>query len=245
MQFFAGMLLADIQVNFSDSSSSRTIHESKERSENDHFLDFPQRKSSERFGTVTALLGLLRPILSPFLIFIGLVFASYPEHNPEWVGWSRALHSFSTYIIPPNKDTCRYMTAFGVSFIALGIHFSPRARALLSNRLFLWLGKNSWAVYLLHGTLIRTVVVWMLYGMTMPADVAVTNDEGETHMEMGHLTMRGPFAQVILIPIWFCLVYICAEGWMRVVDPICSRWASAIEKFMVGEDGERNLGLLR
>jgi len=170
-----------------------------------------------------------RTILSPFLLVLGLFLASYPEDRPEWSPWSSWLQTFSSYILPESHDTPRYFTAFGLELITLSINFSPSFRDLLSNRYFLWLGKHSFGVYLIHGTLIRWVLAWCLFGITIPAPI---QDEKFEWHPGPNLTIRGPLVQVICIPLWFLLLYSLAHLWVQYIDPLCARWTVAIEKYV-------------
>lgn len=168
-----------------------------------------------------------RTILSPLLLILGLFLASYPEDRPEWSPWSSWLQGFSTYILPEGHDVPRYYTAFGLELITLSIHFSPRLKDLLSNRYFLWLGEHSFAVFLLHGTLIRWVLTWCLFGMIIPPP---TQDEKNEWHASPNLEMRGRLVRAICFPLWFLLVYLLAHLWVEHVDPLCIWWTAAIEK---------------
>jgi len=104
----------------------------------------------------------IRTVVSPLLIFIGLFVASYPDSRAEWMAWSNALSEFSKYILPDKAGNPRFYSGIGLDFISLGIIFSNQAKEFFSHRWLLFLGKNSFATYLLHGTMIKTV---LLYGI--------------------------------------------------------------------------------
>jgi hypothetical protein len=177
-----------------------------------------------------------RRFLPPIVILAGLFLASYPEDKAEWMPWSKSLAILATYIIPTGHDLARFFTAFGVQLIVLGIHFSPRARGLLSNRCFLWLGRQSFAVYLLHGPLIRSVLAYCLYGITLPAR---TQDEnGEWH-DGPRLELRGPLLVAVVLPLWFLFMYTCAAMWTKHVDPMCARWTQWIEDYVAVPESEK------
>jgi hypothetical protein len=171
-----------------------------------------------------------RTILSPLLLVLGLFLASYPEDRAEWSSWSSMMKWLSTYILPEGHDTPRYFTAFGLELITLSIHFSPRLKDILSNQYFLWLGKNSFGVYLIHGTLIRWVLTWCFYGVTIPPPVQ--DEKFEWHAGP-NLKMRGPLVQIICYPLWFVLLYSLAHLWGEYVDPLCARWTAAIERYVL------------
>lgn len=170
-----------------------------------------------------------RRYLAPLLLFIGLFIASYPEDHSEYTSWSRALYTFSTWILPEKYDKGRFMTGLGLQVIVMGIHFSPRLKDMLSNKYFLWFGKNSFAVYLIHGMLLRWWLVWACYGITMPQDFK--NEKGE--MQHGPKLTLKPWPYLVFwIPIWFVAMYSTASMWTKYVDPVCAKWSLAIERYV-------------
>jgi len=181
MQFFFGLFLADLQTSY------------------------PPQQQSEPQAT-----SHLRPqaLIAPSLILAGLFLASYPEDHAEYQSWSRGLQWLSTWLLPEGYDAPRYFTAFGLELIVLGIHFSPTVRKFLSNNLLLWLGRNSFAVYLLHGSLLRSVLTWMMYGIRMPKDFI--GGDGQLYREQLQFQSRGGWTVLLCVPVWFCLLYACA-----------------------------------
>ncbi|CAG8983231.1 hypothetical protein HYALB_00002667 [Hymenoscyphus albidus] len=165
-------------------------------------------------------------ILSPILVFIGLLLASYPEHNPEWMPWSHSMLKASAYIFPKDSETPRFYSGIGLEFIALGIHFSPGIKGFLSNKYLLWFGKNSFAVYLLHGNLLRTLLVWMYFGLKVPADIVQADGKVE---RAPNLALCGRARFWLCLPIWFVVLYSVANQWTKHVDPWCARMT---EKFV-------------
>lgn len=157
--------------------------------------------------------------------------------------WSNLMLKLSDYIFPSSHpDTPRFYTGLGLTFIATGIHFSDSVKQLLSHKYLLWLGKNSFAVYLLHGTLLRTVLVWMQYGIIAPADIQ--NEDG-TVSEGKHLELGGRLRFWFWIPVWFVLQYWVANLWTGWVDPFCARITEGIEKRVFAtEDEEKSVPIL-
>ncbi len=100
-----------------------------------------------------------------------------PSPHPERRPWSNSLYHFLQRILPHDPDFPRYASGIGLELISLALHLSPPARDVLANKYFIWLGKQSFSVYLLHGPMIRTFLVWMVYGISLPA--ATKNDKGE------------------------------------------------------------------
>jgi peptidoglycan/LPS O-acetylase OafA/YrhL len=180
--------------------------------------------------------------VSPILIITGLYIASYPQDCPEWSAWSNVLLRLSYYIFPMDSDVPRFYTGLGLNFIVLGIQLSPIAKDLLATQALLWFGKQSFAVYLLHGTLMRTVLVWMLYGTSVPPSYETMNDMGEI-IPPTNVPMRGPIVVFISLPIWLCIVYGCAYLWTTHVDTMCARLTQRLERY-VFEEREKSPGLL-
>ncbi|RKF71412.1 putative acyltransferase family protein [Golovinomyces cichoracearum] len=170
-------------------------------------------------------------VLSPLLILFGLFLASYPEDQVQWVHWSRLMGQYSVYIFPKDNETPRFYTGVGLIFICLGIHISNSVKEILSHKYLLWFGKNSFAVYLLHGTLLRTILVWMYFGIFVPPDI--THEDGT--VERGHLNYPGRLRWYFWMPIWFCILYWTASIWTKYVDPWCARVTEVLVKFVFDE----------
>lgn len=176
-----------------------------------------------------------RKFLTIPLTIIGLLIASYPGEHPEWAGWSNMMFKASQYIFPPEVNVGKRYTAIGIDMIILAIFFSPSTKDFLSSRLLLWLGKQSFAVYLVHGTLLRTVLCWMLYGITAQPWAPKFDEKGE-FAEPPWIPIRGPWVVGIAIPVWIGIVYVCAAAWTKYVDSFCARVTQWLEGVMFMED---------
>lgn len=168
-------------------------------------------------------------IRAPVLVTLGLYIASYPDTAHERAAWSEQMYYVATWILPEGYDIARFYSTWGLQLIVLGIHYSPRAKDILANRTFLWLGKNSFAVYLLHGVFIRTFLTWAMYGITIPADV--THEDG-TVTRGPSLEEKGPLAKAFWFPVFFIVLYGASHIWTTIVDPKCAEWTRAIEKYV-------------
>ncbi|KAI1940451.1 hypothetical protein LOZ66_002045 [Ophidiomyces ophidiicola] len=169
-----------------------------------------------------------RRIICSILAATGLFVASYPAHNAEWCGWSNFLLQVSKHIFPADVNLGKRYTALGVNLIILAIYLSPSAKSFLSKRLLLWFGHCSFAVYLTHGTLLRTVLVWMIYGVSGQPWEEWTNDNGEIE-HSPYLPRGSTLTFAISLPMWFVLVYIVAHYWTVYVDSFCARLTQRIE----------------
>lgn len=151
--------------------------------------------------------------------------------------WSAKMQHYSDYIFPQENETHRFYTGIGLIFIALGIHFSTSAKAFLSSKYLLWFGKQSFAVYLLHGSLLRSILCWMYYGIHIPGDIIV---EGGGIQPGPKLVLCGRFQFWFWLPIWLCIVYGSAMAWTQYVDPWCARVTEKLVKY-VFEDTQQDL----
>lgn len=182
-----------------------------------------------------------RKMLTIPLTIIALFLASYPGEHPEWAGWSNAMLEASQYIFPPDVNVGKRYTALAIDMIILAIFFSPSTKDFLSSRLLLWLGKQSFAVYLIHGTMLRVVLCWMLYGISgqpWEGPEALTDDVRDDW-----LPIRPPWVVAISIPVWIGMVYFLAALWTAYVDTFCASLTQKLERAAFVEDEKTPLPL--
>lgn len=186
----------------------------------------------------------LRRIFAAIISIAGLLIAGYPGEHPEWSTWSNYMLKAAHYIFPPDVNIGKRYSAIGVDLIIFAIFISPSTKDFLSNQLLLWLGKQSFAVYLVHGTLLRTVLCWMLYGITgqpwegQPVDGngQPLLDENGKPLHPHWIPIRPPWVVGISIPAWIALVYLCASLWTAYVDPFCAKITQKLENMMFEQD---------
>ncbi|KUI56385.1 hypothetical protein VP1G_03666 [Cytospora mali] len=174
-------------------------------------------------------------VLSFMLVFIGLTFSSFPEGHAEWMTWSRILLKIMKPILPDNPDFPRFGSGIGLELIALGILLSPWLQKVLSSRYLLFLGRMSFAVYLLHGPLMKSTLVWMLYGIQVLPDHE--NDQGE--MVITRLKYPGNMTLIAWQLVWLPMVYGIAHLWMAHVDPWCDRMTNRLVEYVRLEASEK------
>lgn len=177
----------------------------------------------------------IRRFVPPVFMFIGLWLASFPEANVTWTAWSTDLHALGLYLCRFGQDLPRFFTGLGMDFICLAIFFSPQLKEWLSSKYLLWLGKHSFAVYLLHGTLIRSVMAWVMFGIRTPGfheeeregKITMVSDPRLKGLDKVHLTW--------VIPPFFVLLYTAAHYWTGFVDPYCAKISFKFEKWAFEE----------
>ena len=176
----------------------------------------------------------LLPTPIPHLLMIlGLFLWSFPPANPEWAPWSRFLTNLMRVIGPnDNPDPInRYWVSVGVMLVMLGITFSPAAKRVLTSSLFNFLGRCSFAVYLLHNLLARSLLVWMLYGFK-----AAKTPKYDEKGELVRLTRPGPWMFVLMMPLFYIILYAIAYAWTTYVDAFCVRMVNKLRDLMFRDE---------
>lgn len=178
----------------------------------------------------------LAPLLSAILVFSGFYVASYPESHADWMPWSDNLTNILKPSLPVDPDMPRYSSGIGLMLAALGIVLSPRMQEVLSNRILLFFGKMGFAVYLLHGTLMKTILVWMVYGISVPAD----HDEANHQPKLTRIKYPGHKTLFICLIFFFPILYGSAYAWMQYVDPWCERMTNKLVNRIKPDEAKGN-----
>ncbi|MCJ1308806.1 hypothetical protein MMC25_002461 [Agyrium rufum] len=182
-------------------------------------------------------------VLSTLCIIAGLYCNSYPEEKAEWAQWSRHMIKFGGYIFPKNSEFARFYPGVGSDLLCLGIMFNATAKKILSHSYLCWLGKMSFAIYLLHAPLIRTLLTVMLYGVKSRPNSPGKNAEGHDIPRpwIPHVNNAAVF---ILVPLFYVLLYRIAAYWQVYVDPWCGRATNWLEEMMYRDDAKAEKPLL-
>ena len=206
-------------------------------------------------GTLLAELSLHRPtqdflasrarlcsyVIAPVLLLTGLFLGGFPHEHEDWKPWAWWLHrtfvdpagdgTRGSLLVPLGSDPPRRFSAACVQMCAVAVFLSPPMREALSHRLLLWLGRHSFAVYLVHGTILRTAGTWIVYGVTgEPWAAAGPGEEQEWLRPISKA--RKPVAVVVFV----ALTYVAAWAWMRWVDAACARATQWLEARVFEEE---------
>lgn len=182
-----------------------------------------------------------RRAVQTFLITLGLYVGSFPEGNIQWAGWSRQLDRLNPYLFPAHTDPTKRWSAIAWHLIVVGFWLSPTLQTMFSNKLFMWLGRNSFAVYLTHGLLMRTILVRFIYGWSM-APFSVEEVEGGEPIYHWIGRSQNWFVWAVAIPAWYVLLYTVAHLWTTHVDSFCAKVTKWLETNMFEpEENEKNL----
>jgi hypothetical protein len=162
-------------------------------------------------------------VVAPLLIVAGLYIGSYPAEHEDWAAWSMQLHRLlvDSILIPPESKFPRRFSTIAVQMCAVAIFLSSSLREILSHRLLVWLGHHSFAVYLVHGTILRTVGMWIVYGASGDPWTPPGTDEDGHPTDPVWLRSRGKGHIMFAIVVFVALTYLAAYAWMRWVDNAC------------------------
>lgn len=173
--------------------------------------------------------SLLPTPVPSIMIIIGMFFSGYPQVNQENARWSHMMKSFMAPLVKDGADPHRYWDHLGASFVLFGVFFSRNARRVLTSRVFNFLGRVSFPVYLTHNTLMKTVLVWMIY---FPSAMNPKRDEKGEMMDL----KRGSLPHMaIAIAIFYYILYKLASLWVQYVDPLCGRVTNAFTRWAYGD----------
>jgi peptidoglycan/LPS O-acetylase OafA/YrhL len=167
------------------------------------------------------------------MIITGMFLGGFPQDNAEFAHWSHVMQKGMMAITVEKSDVRRYWDHVGASIVLLGIFFSKNARQLLCSPVFNFLGRVSFPVYLMHNTMIKTVLTWMIY---LPSAMNPPKNEKGELLDLE----RGSTSHVfIAIAIFYYILYKCASLWIKHIDPICADLVNAATKWAYGEGQSR------
>jgi hypothetical protein len=178
------------------------------------------------------------------LIVVGWYVACYPGEHYEWAAWSVQLKNIGDWIIPLGAASYpKRFTAIGWDLMVTGIWLSPSLQSMFSNKLFMWVGRNSFAVYLTHGTVLKVGLARLIYGWsTSPYHVEQPKDGQGDAIE--HYIPRSTnwFVWALAIPTFFVVEYTIAHLWTTYVDSQCAKATKWLEDAMFEKDEDEKHG---
>ncbi|MCJ1472706.1 hypothetical protein MMC13_001355 [Lambiella insularis] len=185
----------------------------------------------------------LSSFLSFPLMILGTYIISYPEENPEWATWSNGLLRLGYHIFPDGAEFARFYPALGTNILLLGIFFNATAKRLFASQALCWLGKMSFAVYLIHGPLIRSVLTWMLYGASAQP-LPLGKDDNGNDLPPAWIPLVSRWLVFFILPVFYILLYRLAQLWTCYVEPWCGLATSLIEEKVFRDDSRLEKSVL-
>ena len=102
----------------------------------------------------------------------------------------------------------------------------------------MWFGRNSFAVYLTHGTVLRVFMTRLIYGWSGEPFSITKNEHGDP---VHHWIKRGgPLTFMIAIPVFFVVEYTIAHYWTTYVDAWCAKATKLLEDAMFESEDEKS-----
>ena len=181
-------------------------------------------------SSTSSKLGPLLKALPYTLVALGLYLCSYPDQYSEQTAWSAQLTHIGQSIFPKDCNISRYFASVGAQMVCLGVMLSSSMQQILSRPISLWLGTVSFPLYLLHGPLMRSVLVYLLYfpmsigfKPTMRAD---GSPEPESYIPTPNSIRLG-----ITLAIFFAFLLYVVRLWAIHVEPKMGAATDAFERF--------------
>lgn len=163
------------------------------------------------------------------LVILGLYLCSFPDQYAEQTAWSSQLAHIGDAIFPKGANVSRYFASVGAQMVCLGAMLSPTIRRLLSNRVLLWLGSISFPLYLIHGPLMRSVLVYLLYWpMSLGFRPALLAD-GTTNPE-SYIPTPKIFRLGVILSLFFAFLLFVVRLWSIHVEPKMGAATNSLER---------------
>ncbi|EXJ73928.1 uncharacterized protein A1O5_02222 [Cladophialophora psammophila CBS 110553] len=175
------------------------------------------------------------PYISPPITLVSLVFMSYPGSYAEAASWSTWLRDFATQYFPTEATAAieRMYGSLGGILLIVGILISPHARWTLSRPLLLWLGKISFAIYLIHGMFLRTVFAWALHLGHSKQIMTEHTPSGEEY-NVERYPLPGYFQRAVATVIMGACVGVASHFWNLKLEPLFAKITARLEGIVTG-----------
>lgn len=179
--------------------------------------------------------GILMGIVSTLMILFGMLCTSFPEEHPEWATWSSSMMKLGYWIFPEGAEMSRFYPGLGAQLICYGVMMNQTAKRIFASRWPCFFGKVSFAVYLTHAPLIRTVLTWALFGFSKRLPSPGHNKEG-IWLPQPWVPLTSKWLTIFIVPLWYIFLYRMALLWTACVDPFCGRICNWVELKMFRDE---------
>jgi uncharacterized membrane protein YccF (DUF307 family) len=183
--------------------------------------------------------GFLYQILPFSLVFLGWYVISYPKLNPEWQVWSNSLTHVGSVIFPDGANIYAFWGVTGTLLMTTGITLSWTLQRILSHPILLWLGVQSFPIYLIHGSLVRSFLNWMLYAGTTPDINTVTDRDGAITQQFPRYNTAPGWRFIIALPIFSAVLLALANVWTSTIERQCASITSWLERTICDKHEEQ------
>lgn len=139
------------------------------------------------------------------------------------------------------------MPLVGSWLFIFAIHFSPLLRHFLSYPFFVFLGSISFGMYLIHGFLLRSTLVWIIYGILPETESWVRRVGGNgQQLSQQRFQLIWDIINTIIFVLWMIPLVYLSKMWRDRVDPVCIKFAQWGEEVLLGKrDFSRTINDIR
>lgn len=190
-------------------------------------------------GMILAELSALLPSCRPSRLFstvsyllatIGLYLCSYPRRNAHYTLWSRTLMQLGSGIFPTFANDYRYWQGLGAQILCAAILLSPSMQRALSSKYLTSLGRLSFPIYMLHGTLMRTVLAWGLSAHGTWSSTLQTVSSIRPAFDPS-ICLLGSLMIVVLISSFLGFLLVIANIWSNKIEPYFDKLTTVLYGF--------------
>jgi hypothetical protein len=178
---------------------------------------------------------ILNKAITISLLIIGLFLLSFPNSHPEWAPWFNPIVEFGKVWYPEGSNQFSITLYAGVFLMLASILLSTSFQWFLVRPVFLWLGKISFPLYLLHGPLLRSFLCWILYLGQYPKYEEQPTPTGEVVLVPVNLDIPSNFRLAVCVPIFFAVVLYLSHVWIEKVEPLCASATRFFEEWVTGK----------
>jgi peptidoglycan/LPS O-acetylase OafA/YrhL len=180
-------------------------------------------------------LSALRPrilfkILPYGLVTLGFYICSYPDQYADQTAWSSQLASLAQIIFPKDANVSRYYASLGAQMVCFGVMLSPFLSRILSHPTLLWLGSISFPLYLIHGPLMRSVLVYLVYFPMSIGFKPRLRPDGTFDPE-SYIPTPNSFRLALVLVIFVAFLLYVVQQWTRYVEPKMAALTNSFEIF--------------
>ena len=188
-------------------------------------------------STYPATLARYTRALNPLVCILGFYLCSFPSSYQNNAAWSRNLVDLANCLVPGIPQLERFWPSLGAQLVMLSVIFSPNLRRILTHRYLLWLGRVSFPLYLLHGTFMRSLLAWVLYGGRPTVETEEWDDTLKEHYKVNRIPAPRPLIFLFVLPLWALVVLSVTHLWADNVEPWFGVMTKKCEDTMFGRQG--------
>lgn len=144
-------------------------------------------------------------------------------------------------ILPAGTELSRALPTVGGILVILGVVLGRPMQRLLSGSFLAWLGKISFALYLIHGTLLKSTLFWLIWlaGYREKALSSIYHTHVEINEESEVEVIQNPpdmkialptrMELLCILPFWWITTLCICHLWTLYIDPKCAQISDWVE----------------